>query len=231
MAKGLLAIVLAAVALLLRMALRYRRDGRLFVRPARAEVLAIVGGLIVGGWWHVALALRAPDALAAQFLGDQVAQKVAFGLTDYAAGAAFFALALIIGFLPALIAAPVRRGAMPRRTVPLRRGVIALLIVRSVVCVLLFAFSNFGVGRYMLPAMPAMAVLIGLGFDHLAPADVARRCGRAVRLSLVLAAIVAGLSAAILWMAGQTLGMLAWLALAAALIAGLCCWRGVRCRV
>lgn len=224
LAKGMLALVLAGVAVLVRIGLHRLRRRPGLPWPGRPEWLAIGVALIAGGWWHAVVALRAPEALMAQFVGDQVSEKVALTAADYLTGLAFFATAVVIGFVPVLLALVGRRrdGAGWRAASPLP-GPVLLMAVWILACIAVFSFSNFRVGRYMLPAMPAMAALMALGFTGLTEAQLARRCGRAVRILLPLAAMVAVLSGMILYMARLDLALAVW-ALGAPVLLGAVWW-------
>lgn len=182
LAKGMLALVLAGVAVLVRVALHRLRRRPGLAWPGRPEWLAIGLALIGGGWWHAVVALRAPEALMAQFFGDQVSEKVALTLGDYLTGLVFFATAAVIGFVPVLLALVGRRtGDIGWRASHPLPGPVLLMGAWIITCIAIFAFSNFRVGRYMLPAMPALATLLALGFTGMSEAQLARRCGRAVR--------------------------------------------------
>lgn len=160
----------------------------------------------------------------AQFFGDQVSEKVALTLGDYLTGLVFFATAAVIGFVPVLLALVGRRtgdiGWRASRPLP---GPVLLMGAWIITCIAVFAFSNFRVGRYMLPAMPALAALLALGFTGMSEAQLARRCGRAVRILVPLAGGVAILSGLILYMARMDAALWAW-ALGAAIFLGAVWW-------
>jgi len=209
MAKGLLALVLVGLALALRASY-----GRL--RPSRHEIAAIVLAVVSVGWWYLAVALRQPDALVRQFLGDQVTEKAMLGAENIGA-LGYFAGFLALGFLPILIAAVPFRPKGIHRPSP---GVL-LLMLWALVIVVIFSFSNYRVARYLLPALPGVAALIGLWMGGLGGEDLARRVRRAVRLLLALSLVVVGLTAMIVY-AGSTIlaavaGVVAGLAMIAAL--------------
>jgi hypothetical protein len=66
-----------------------------------------------------------------------------------------------------------------------------------------FCFGSDRTERYMLPAMPALAALIGLGFSGLSGEEIARRSGRTVRILLPVIAVVGLLTAGVVY-AGST---------------------------
>ena len=194
LAKGLLALVLLALSLALRL------PGRGIRRPGRHETAAILIALVLGGWWYAAVAFREPELLVRQFLGDQVTGKAALDLARVAESFARNAVDLVIGFFPvALAAIPLSLATLRQRP---RREVLYLLLWCAAV-VVIFSFGNARTERYMLPAMPAVAALIGLGFSGLPGAEIARRAGRAVRLLLPVVAVVGLLTAGVVY-AGET---------------------------
>ena len=86
------------------------------------------------------------------------------------------------------------------------------LILWCVVIVVVFSFGNHRTERYMLPAMPALAALIGLGFSGLSSEQIARRAGRTVRILLPVLAVVGLLTAGVVYAGGTVLAALAVLA-------------------
>jgi 4-amino-4-deoxy-L-arabinose transferase-like glycosyltransferase len=208
LAKGLLVLVLVALALGMRAWV-----GRL--ARVRGEVAAVVVAVLASGWWWVVVALREPQALVAQFFGDQVVDKVAF---DAAATAGEFAGLMgfwVLAFLPVLIAAfPLRGLVRPRMSAG-----VALLLVWAGVVTVAFSFSNFVVPRYLLPAMPGVAAVIGLAFSGLDAPALARRAGRSVRVLLLFTLAVALLSAAIVYGGASVLAALGALVLGLGVIA------------
>ena len=146
------------------------------MRPSRHEIAAIVLALLSVGWWYIAVALREPDALVSQFLADQVTEKAMLGAEVFK-GLGYFAGFLLLGFLPILIA------AVPFPPKSLRRPTPAVLFLAfwAIIVVLIFSFSNYRVARYLLPALPAVAALVGLSLGALTGEALARRAGRAAR--------------------------------------------------
>lgn len=189
LAKGLLVLLLVALAFAFRVVAR---------RPllaGRNEVWAIVVAIVASGWWWVAVWLREPEMLMAQFLGDQVGRKASLDPTRTVEALGWFVLYLVIGFLPILIAALGGRGLVrPAAT----RGIVFLGTWAALVPIV-FAFGIYHPARYMLPALPALAALIGLVFDALRPDEIARRTGRAVRVLLAPTLAVIALSTAIVY--------------------------------
>lgn len=191
MAKGLLSVVLVALALGFR-----ALHGRL--RVSRPEIAAIVLAVLAAGWWYAAVAWREPGLVFAQFFGDQVTDKATLGAETFGA-LGYFAGFLALGFLPILIAAlPVRPRGFGRPP-----PAVAFLIAWAVVVVVIFSFSNYRVPRYLMPALPAIAALIGLGMGAIDGETLARRAGRAVRVLLPLTVAVVGVTAMIVY-AGST---------------------------
>jgi 4-amino-4-deoxy-L-arabinose transferase-like glycosyltransferase len=220
LAKGLLVLLLVALAMGLRAFWRRR------LVAGRNEVAAIVAALLAAGWWWVAVAIREPDALMAQFFGDQLGEKTAFDPAGIAGAFVWFVGFMALGFLPVLIAAfPWRGLARPR----LSKGAIFLAAWAGLVPVV-FAFGVYHPARYMLPALPALAALIGLGFMQLAPDEIARRAGRAVRVLLLVTLAVVLVTAGIVHGGSSVLAALGALAGGVAMVA-LLWWLAGRGRV
>ncbi len=201
-AKGLLAVVLAILVIL------FRSLARGFGRPSRSELWAVGAGLVAALWWHVAVAIREPEALLAQFVGDQVTGKAEFDPTRILGGVGYDLFFLLIGFLPVLamlFPTSLRGAGRPS-------AAITFLIVWCLLIVVVFAFSNYLSERYMLPAMPAVASLIGLGLGRLAPAEIGRRAARAVRILLPVPLLVGLVTTAVVFAGATVLAALGALA-------------------
>jgi 4-amino-4-deoxy-L-arabinose transferase-like glycosyltransferase len=217
-AKGLLALALVALALAMRLPGGLRR-------PGRHEAAAVVIAVVIGGWWYALMAVREPALLVQQFLGDQVTGKATLALAKVADTFVRNVVDLVAGFFPILIAAiPFSVAALRRRP---RREVLFLILWCAVV-VVVFSFGQERTERYMLPAMPALAALIGLGFSRLTGEEIARRAGRAVRILLPVIGVVGLLTASVVYAGGTVASALAVLAGVAAALWAL--WRlaGVR---
>ncbi len=216
MAKGLLALVLVALALAMRAIARR-------IRPTGHEIAAIVLALLSVGWWYVAVALREPGALVAQFFGDQVTEKAMVGAEVFGA-LGYFAGFLVVGFLPILIAA----APFPLRALRRPPPAVLLLALWALIVVVIFSFSNYRVARYLLPALPAVAALIGLGLGNLTGEALARRAGRAVRVLLVLTVVAVAATAAIVYAGSTILAALGTLLGGLAAVAGMWWLAGTR---
>jgi 4-amino-4-deoxy-L-arabinose transferase-like glycosyltransferase len=211
LAKGMLVLLLVALALGLRATYR-----RLHV-AGRNEIAAIVVAVVASGWWWVVVAFREPEALVSQFFGDQVGRKALFD--PLAAVEAFAGLAafLVIGFLPVLIASLPWRGL---RRPPLSPGVVLLGTWAALITVL-FSFGIYQPARYLLPALPGVAAIVGLALSPLGEEALARRGGRAVRILLALTLAVVVVSATIVYGGASVLAAFGTLAGGLAVIAGL----------
>ena len=77
--------------------------------------------------------------------------------------------------------------------------------------------------RYLLPALPGVAALIGLWLSGLEAEDLARRAGRSVRILLVLSLVVAGLTVAVVYAGSTVLAAVGSAVAGVAVMAGL--WR------
>jgi 4-amino-4-deoxy-L-arabinose transferase-like glycosyltransferase len=220
LAKGLLVLVLVALALGLRAF--WRRP----LPAGRNEVAAAVVAAVAAGWWWVAVALREPEALVAQFLGDQVAEKAVLdpGTTAGALAALFGYVAL--GFVPLLLAAiPLRGLARPR----LSPGVV-FLGAWAVLVPVIFALGAFHPARYVLPALPALGAIAALACDGVGAEEVARRAGRAVRVLLFMTLCVAVVAAGVVYGGASGPAAIGALAVGAGVMAALW-WLAGRGRV
>jgi 4-amino-4-deoxy-L-arabinose transferase-like glycosyltransferase len=198
LAKGMLVLLLVALALGLRAAYRRLRTA------GRNEVAAIVVAVLATGWWWVVVAFREPEALVSQFFGDQVGRKATFdplGAVEAFAGLAGF---MVLGFLPILLASfPWGRLARPR----LAPGVVLLGGWAALITVL-FSFGIYQPARYLLPALPGVAAIIGLAFSPLAADEMAGRAGRSVRILLALTLAVVAVASAVVYGGASVLAAL-----------------------
>ncbi len=220
LAKGMLVFLLVALATGLRWAY-----GRLR-RPGRNEIAAIAAAVVLSGWWWVVVAFREPEALVSQFFGDQVGQKAVFDPIGAASAFGSFAVLMVVGFMPFVLAAFPWRGLRRPRLAP---GVV-LLGVWAVLIMVIFSFGIYQPSRYLLPALPGVAAILGLAFSGLTEDALARRGGRALRLLLPLTFLVVLLSAAIVYGGASVLAALGSLAAGLALVAALW-WLAGRGRV
>ncbi len=173
LAKGILPLVFLAVVV--TSALLFARD-RLRYLLAPAPILVAVG--LVAAWYLYAI-LSHPDAFYAEFIGDQLTQKVARNPFDVPLAIPIY---MSIGvasffFLPVVLAAVGRSkklGDLPPAVKMLGLWVIAVPIA--------FSPGGFLSDRYLLPAVPVLAALLALGFSRLDPTG--RVLTRASRLVL-----------------------------------------------
>jgi 4-amino-4-deoxy-L-arabinose transferase-like glycosyltransferase len=202
LAKGLLVLLLVALAMGLR-----AFWGRRLV-AGRNEVAALVVSLVAAGWWWVAVAIREPEALMAQFFGDQMGERSAFDPSGIVVAFVWFVAFMVIGFLPMLLAAMPAAGLKR----PQRGKAVIFLAAWAALVPIVFAFGIYHPARYVLPALPALAALIGVAFDQLEPHEIARRAGRAVRLLLMVTLAVVAVAAAIVYGGAPVLAALGALA-------------------
>lgn len=142
---------------------------------------AIAGAvcLIAGGSWFALMALRYPEELGVQFLGDQL------GPNRFAASAwqAAVQLPMCIGALAAMsgpwliAAAPTRRAAGWLRTFA-RQPTVELLLGWTMLYCLLAATINHVTPRYLLPAAAPLSILVGGLLQQCDAAQVQRRLWR-----------------------------------------------------
>ncbi|MFV0361287.1 ArnT family glycosyltransferase [Tropicimonas sp.] len=220
--KGLVALVVVAVFWAVRGVSRgadARPDGDLG-REAAAFAIA----LLAAGWWFVLAAVQEPGTFRSDFLGDQVTEKVRFSLSLFLGNLRKTITDLWVPLLPVAVAVLLRRWNWSgwRR---LERPIL-FLIVWAVAILCLFAFSSALYERYILPAIPAVAVLLGYAADRIAPQDLRVRFLRVLRLVAVFPLFVGLAALAVLVALHQSAAaLLTLLSLAACLAAVLTCGR------
>lgn len=202
MAKGVLAPALLVAWFAARILGRHERFP---TGEWRTELSAAALALLATGWWFGLAWMRAPDAFVADFFGDQVTEKVRLTAisvlgnlrklsTDILGPGIAFALALFL-FRPRAL----------WRCTRWREGPILLLILWTAMVFGIFAFASVLYERYVLPALPAVAVLVGLAADSLPIAGLTTRLRRAVGIALPLAAVAGVIVALVLLVTGWPL--------------------------
>lgn len=205
-AKGLVALALLPAVLLVA----WWYGGRAGLRSLWHAPAAALG-IAVGLYWYLAVAVRLGPGALSPFLVDQLFSVAPTGfamLHDLASVVLFLALAL----LPwTALAIAVRhsdwRGAMAQR--PARRVAVFAACFTLVLAVISVAAFQFSGGRYLLPALPWLAVLMGMGLERAAEVERPGHGLRAVVVSvlalgfllLVLGAV--WLAAALGWLRGS----------------------------
>ncbi|RDC71590.1 phospholipid carrier-dependent glycosyltransferase [Rhodovulum sp. 12E13] len=203
LAKGLLPLLFLGVLLAVRLAHPLRLSARERRHERQAAALAAAACL----WWFAVVALRFPQEMAAQFLADQVSDKATLDPLAVLAGLRKTVTDLALPFAPVLVAV-----FAARRWPPLGAGgsgAVKLLMAWVAAVVLLFAFSDPLWERYVLPAVPAAAALIGLWASRLEPASLARRLSRAAPLFALLPVVAALLAGVLSIGVGRVTGGLA----------------------
>jgi len=164
-AKGLVALVVVPPVLLVAWWSRGRAGlRRLWFWPAAAL------GAAIGLYWYLAVAARLGPGALSPFLADQLlwlAPTPSSMLHDMASAVLFLSLALLPWTALAIAARRSDwRGALARRaarTVAWFAALFALAL--TVVSVAAFQFSG---GRYLLPALPWLALLMAMGLERAA---------------------------------------------------------------
>ena len=203
LAKGLLPLLFLGILLAVRLAHPLRLTGRERRHERRAAALAAAACL----WWFAVVALRFPQEMAAQFFADQVSDKATLDPLAVLAGLRKTVTDLALPFAPVLVAVFAAR-RWPRLGHG-GSGAVQLLMAWVAAVVLLFAFSDPLWERYVLPAVPAAAALLGLWASRLEPASLARRLSRAAPLFALLPVAAALLAGVLALGAGRVVGGLA----------------------
>lgn len=190
--KGILPLVFLAIVF--TSAALFARDR---LKRIAAPVPILVSVVLVAAWYLYAI-LNYPAEFYAEFIGDQLTKKVARNPFDVPlaipiymgiAIASFFFLPVVLGIIG--------RGRRIRDLPP----VFKMLGLWVLAVPIAFSPGGFISERYLLPAVPVLAVLIALGFAHLDPQGrVLSRVSR-ILLAAVLAveALVLALYVAILF--------------------------------
>lgn len=189
LSKGLLPLTLLATF----WAARTLWPAGLDAAERRHERRAVALAALVALSWFAAVAARHPVEMAEQFFGDQVARKAAFDAAAFLANMRKTVSDLVLPFAPfllALFAARIRPGIGAQGASAPR-----FLILWCGVVMGLFAFADPLFERYVLPAAPAAAALLGLWASRLEPARLARRLTR-LAAGFALLPVIAALAAA-----------------------------------
>jgi 4-amino-4-deoxy-L-arabinose transferase-like glycosyltransferase len=172
-------VVLVPTVLVVLAAGAFSRDGGI-VRPlgsARGWLLFLVLALP----WYLYVALRTPGLLG-YFLGNQLWDRYATTVHQRGGPVWYFIPVLLGGALPwtwAAAAGATRAGLRSR----------ALLLSWVVVPLVFFSFSGSKLPAYVLPLLPAVAVLAAAGLD---PPRALPRALTAITLALLAGGIVVG---------------------------------------
>jgi 4-amino-4-deoxy-L-arabinose transferase-like glycosyltransferase len=172
--KGPVGIVLPCAAVLALAGLR--RDPRL---PLRLRLPHMVGlAAVLCGLWYLAAWARLGPAFVDVVLRENVGRFVDTGAADtgHAHGPLYLLGLGLVGLLPWTPLLPLL--ASPFRS-PAPRPPIAFAAVWSVVVVVFFSLATSKRSVYLLPAFPAIALLLGAGTVH----PPAGRLARAVRMA------------------------------------------------
>ncbi len=183
------AVVLATCASYIAVTGQWRTVRRL--RPI--EGLLVIG--VVAGPWHLAMTLRDGQPFIAEYFGHHWLKRAADGVHAVnRAGEgtlAYFAHQLGIGLWPVLVAVPgaVLAALTARPTTP-REHLRWLALLWAAVGFALFTAVETKYHHYVLPVVPAFAILVALWLD-----DVLAGRARAVTGAAAAGAVAAGLVA------------------------------------
>lgn len=143
-AAGLLAPAIVGVSLLLDLRLRDLRRFHLW--------LGVVLFVVVGASWHVALLAIHGEAFVNEYLYRHVIQRSAMDLHSYDYGYSFYPSVLWQFMWPWVL-------SLPFAILTALRRHSKALIVQSLLPLLLFSFARTKFPWYILPAIPALAIL------------------------------------------------------------------------
>ena len=161
--KGVIGALFPVAAL--GLAIAYTRLGSQ-VRKIPWQGAAIVAILITAPWF-VLVTLRHPSFPYFFFVHEHIARYLT-GSHHRGAPLYFFIPVLIVGFLPWSVYLPTLfRSAFRHHGVAMKRDPVrALLVFWSLFIVVFFSFSQSKLVAYMLPVLPALALLCGAAFSE-----------------------------------------------------------------
>ncbi len=188
LSKGLIGIVLPGATLVGY--LLWQRDGSLLRRLQILPGLLIL--LLVASPWFVLLARRDEHFLSFFFIHEHFGRFLS-QVADRNHAWWYYLPVLVVGTLPwtGFLAASLR-GAWRASTIE-RDASTRLLLLWAAIVLLFFSASGAKLPLYVLPVLPALALLIAGAITQLSPQAVARRLLPFAALAIVGAALVAWL--------------------------------------
>ncbi len=186
--KGLLAVVFVAFAWLFAALDRNVAPGTSRLRSL-IHLPSMLGSLAVAAWWYLAMYWLHGPGPSKVFFGDQITWnvKILDGTPIYRIPA--YLAFLTVNLLPwSLLLIPLalydRKSLVPSD--PRERRVQRFVIIWSVLMALIFGLGNKIEPRYLLPAGPLWAILLGRALDRSDPRVAARALGCLLAFALVL---------------------------------------------
>jgi 4-amino-4-deoxy-L-arabinose transferase-like glycosyltransferase len=168
-------------------------------RMRRHELVAAVLAAALALPWFLLMAAWHPDELFAQFLGDQVTEKVRIGVPSVLAGIGNLSWQLFLLTLPGMMVLALARVAATGAAIspPNRGPAVTFLLLWIALNLVIFAFSSVVFGRYALPAAPAVMALAAAYLSRLPAEAVAAGFRRTITILLPILATL-GLAGALL---------------------------------
>jgi len=188
LAKGFIPLILVAIYLAARL---WGRGPELPARLRRHERVAVIIALAVAVPWFANVAFLHWHTLVAQFVGDQVTNKVTATPASVLAGLVKTSTGLLLFAAPGLLTlALARRSAGRLAPGGLRNTAVPFLLAWIIVNLVIFSVSRQIYGRYTLPAAPALMALAGAYATTLPYDALAQGMRRAVRILVPTAAAI-----------------------------------------
>lgn len=169
LAKGPVAIALVAVPLVF-LRLLDRRGARVGWRAWLTYGCLALG---VAGPWYAALALREPTALAEFFWTHNVVRFLT--PIDHQEPAYYYLPVLLLGMLPWTLLVPPMLRLLGRHGAPAvarRPPALGFFLLTGLWCLAFFSLSGCKRPGYILPAMPPLALALGVYIDGALPRDL-----------------------------------------------------------
>jgi 4-amino-4-deoxy-L-arabinose transferase-like glycosyltransferase len=185
--KGLVAPILVGAVGLLHL----WRTRRLSLLRRSQVVLAAVLFVSVAAPWYVAVALRSPRYVREFFLNQQLHRVIGGGPGLHPEPFYFTLVAAVIAFVPWTLLLP---AALHRAARGERDDATAFCLLWASIVVLAFSVPRGKLGTYVLPAMPALALVIGRyasGLGERAPVGLEARLLRVGTCTLAFLALAA----------------------------------------
>lgn len=195
LAKGVLAPALLLPYFVARFAGRGNRPSH--AGEWKIELAAALTAMVAAGWWFLLVWHAEPDAFVAEFFGDQVTGKVRLTWISVIENLRKLTTDILGSGLPILLTLLVGRRLGAWKTDRWRDPPVLMLILWIATVLAIFSFGSVLYERYILPALPAVAALVGLVASSIRADHLKMRLLTGARIFLAVSAL-AGVSSGLL---------------------------------
>jgi 4-amino-4-deoxy-L-arabinose transferase-like glycosyltransferase len=223
MAKGLLAVVLLGLVVVVLLLHQRARNGGL-AWPGLHAWLAAGIGTALSAWWFIAVWRAFPAEMMAQFGGDQVTEKVGAAPLTVLSGLGTNLIYLVLPFLPGFLALALvwrHRSAARATGGTMSRWAVGFLLLWCALVLAIFSFSPVHYTRYMLPAAPAVSALAALAAHRVERPVLGAGLRRSLRFLVIIPVLLGLLVTDLAWEFDRIAIMLVTLAATATIGAAL----------